>query len=187
MTDPEPRSTTTYCKKTRKRPYRKSTKVRSHQINTLALSDFLQGCKDCKIRKIKVSIYTTNQGFNIHVMLTRKQCDEKRPVCGNCTRRYIGLSHCEYVSSSKGSPGSSAELDTVSSFNRQQVLALPKSPTFTPTGLGSSNTLQLRLMYHYTVSTCGRHIISTVPMLPLSLVSVDSSAVPCSLLYGLSP
>ncbi|KAH8796757.1 hypothetical protein BGZ57DRAFT_847425 [Hyaloscypha finlandica] len=37
MTDPKPNSTITYCKKPRKRPYRKSTK----------------GCKDCKARKIK--------------------------------------------------------------------------------------------------------------------------------------
>ncbi|KAE9375646.1 hypothetical protein N431DRAFT_480913 [Stipitochalara longipes BDJ] len=155
MTDPKPHPTTSYCKKTRKRSYKKSTK----------------GCKDCKTRKIK--------------------CDEKRPICGNCTRRYVGLSHCEYVSNEEG-PRYSAESNTASCGSGKEILPLTKSPTVTPIGLGNSDTLQLRLMYHYTKSTCGRHIISTVPILPLSLWEVEipqiafSSELVLNALMGIS-
>lgn len=156
MVDPKPHSTATYCKKPRKRPYRKSTK----------------GCKDCKARKIK--------------------CDERRPVCGNCTRRYFGLSHCEYVSYEDGSPRCLTESDTASSRSRGEILPLPRSLIVTPSGLGHSDTLQLRLMYHYTKSTCGRHIVNTVPILPLSLWEVEipqiafSSELVLNALMGIS-
>ncbi|KAI0407586.1 hypothetical protein F4802DRAFT_517911 [Xylaria palmicola] len=79
------------------------------------------GCQTCKQRKIK--------------------CDEARPVCGNCSRRFYNVERCEYP--------------TPASRQRQghdPPGLLSPSITTRPTGVSANNTqrqLEMRLMYHY--------------------------------------
>ncbi|PVH85193.1 hypothetical protein DL98DRAFT_583788 [Cadophora sp. DSE1049] len=99
-----------------------------------------KGCKTCKIRKVK--------------------CDEQQPICGGCARRFRGMKSCEYelfVESSEGSFQSfpAAPLP-VTSHEKWKV---QHSLTMHPNGSTSSDgsrLLELRLMHHYTTSTCGQ-------------------------------
>ncbi|KUJ18389.1 uncharacterized protein LY89DRAFT_47224 [Mollisia scopiformis] len=92
------------------------------------------GCKACKSRKIK--------------------CDEVRPACTNCRKRFIDPSCCQYVSPAvqKKTPPQDPDISSSSSSS----LTLDRLVTNSPIGVKPSSLLELRLMHHYTRSTCGR-------------------------------
>ncbi|KAF8848055.1 hypothetical protein BDZ45DRAFT_754258 [Acephala macrosclerotiorum] len=96
-----------------------------------------RGCKTCKARKVK--------------------CDEQRPICANCCRRHPGLTSCDFEQFIEVS-SQAIECST----SQKRVKATPQrsiqpSLTLHPSGLSSSDgsrVLELRLMWHYTSSTC---------------------------------
>ncbi|GAP83273.2 putative Zn2 Cys6 DNA-binding protein [Rosellinia necatrix] len=93
------------------------------------------GCQTCKQRKIK--------------------CDEARPVCGNCARRYYNLERCDYPSvpvsrqrQNRQLPRNAADASPV-----QPDSPPPTSIMTRPTGASANQAqrqLEMRLMYHYT-------------------------------------
>ncbi|KAI1421118.1 hypothetical protein F5Y12DRAFT_787737 [Xylaria sp. FL1777] len=92
------------------------------------------GCQTCKRRKIK--------------------CDEARPVCGNCARRYYDIEKCDYPPP----PASRQRQNRQQSRNAAdapvaQPNSLCASIVTRPTGISanpSQRQLEMRLMYHYT-------------------------------------
>ncbi|CZR53074.1 uncharacterized protein PAC_02952 [Phialocephala subalpina] len=93
------------------------------------------GCKECKVRKIK--------------------CDEARPSCGNCRKRFVDPFCCQYVSSPPSQKKRVSEYsDSASSSSPSASVARPV--TVNPIGVNSASLLELRLMHHYTKSTYGR-------------------------------
>ncbi|KAI0474374.1 hypothetical protein F4859DRAFT_504770 [Xylaria cf. heliscus] len=93
------------------------------------------GCRTCKQRKIK--------------------CDEVKPVCGNCAKRYFDLDRCDYPSvptprrrHSREPSGNDADASVV-----QLNSNMPAPITTRPTGVSANaaqRQLEMRLMYHYT-------------------------------------
>lgn len=68
------------------------------------------------------------------------QCDESRPLCRNCARRFPGIQSCDFDRPAAGPTGSIST-------------ALPQSVICRPNHVHESNKLrmlELRLMYHYT-------------------------------------
>ncbi|KAJ2994997.1 hypothetical protein NUW58_g1398 [Xylaria curta] len=94
------------------------------------------GCRTCKQRKIK--------------------CDEARPVCGNCAKRYYDVERCDYLSvpaprQRRNSRLSKHAIDT--SVVQPASGPLPTSLITRPTGVSANHErrqLEMRLMYHYT-------------------------------------
>ncbi|KAI0455850.1 hypothetical protein F5B21DRAFT_172371 [Xylaria acuta] len=91
------------------------------------------GCRTCKQRKIK--------------------CDEAKPVCGNCAKRYFDLDRCDYPSSvptprrRHNREPSDASVVWLNSNTPSSVI------TTRPTGVSTNHAqrqLEMRLMYHYT-------------------------------------
>jgi len=125
----------------------------------------MQGCRECKTRKIKVSLL----GFPLPRSTDQEQCDEARPICGNCRKRYIDTSCCQYVSKKEHRRGSSED--------SRSPPKLSASLSVIPTGLGHSNILELRLMHNYTQSTCGRGtMLASVPLLSIWEVDIPQIA-----------
>ncbi|KAI1283905.1 hypothetical protein F5Y07DRAFT_348025 [Xylaria sp. FL0933] len=92
------------------------------------------GCQTCKRRKIK--------------------CDEARPVCGNCARRFYDVEKCDYPSPPASRQRQSRQLPRVAA---DEHVAQPDSVSTSivqrPTGVSADPTqrqLEMRLMYHYT-------------------------------------
>ncbi|KAI0554594.1 hypothetical protein F4679DRAFT_303617 [Xylaria curta] len=94
------------------------------------------GCRTCKQRKIK--------------------CDEARPVCGNCAKRYFDIDRCDYPSvptprrRHNREPSRSDADTSVIRFNSSMP---PPSITTRPTGVSTNlgqRQFEMRLMYHYT-------------------------------------
>ncbi|KAF4636983.1 hypothetical protein G7Y89_g1081 [Cudoniella acicularis] len=95
-----------------------------------------RGCRTCKARKVK--------------------CDEKHPLCGNCARRFNGLKCCDFdpfiETSQEGSRTNSSRRQEPTLYPLRPALSSPASSV-----AGSSEesrVLELRLMYHYTTTTC---------------------------------
>ncbi|KAE9366361.1 hypothetical protein N431DRAFT_352500 [Stipitochalara longipes BDJ] len=120
------------------------------------------GCKVCKARKIK--------------------CDEVRPVCGNCYRRFPNPEEeCEfeYDSSQRGFSPSSAKGPTQSSSRASSI------STTLSSGLPTSRSMELRLFHHYSTVTC-----LTMPTceesagLSMWKVTIPSLAFECTYIYS---
>ncbi|KAE8548530.1 hypothetical protein EYB25_008908 [Talaromyces marneffei] len=80
------------------------------------------GCRDCRRRRVK--------------------CDETKPVCSNCRRRYINIQHCDW--------GPHVPRDT---RQPQPEIDAPTSLQLDPSSVTSNpqwRSLELRLMHHYT-------------------------------------
>ncbi|KAI0532551.1 hypothetical protein GGR58DRAFT_507304 [Xylaria digitata] len=92
------------------------------------------GCQTCKRRKIK--------------------CDEARPVCGNCAKRYYDIERCDYPSVPSPRQRQNRELPTNVAGIPVSQPDLPSTSIVTrPTGVSADPTqrqLEMRLMYHYT-------------------------------------
>ncbi|KAI0206969.1 hypothetical protein F4808DRAFT_15850 [Astrocystis sublimbata] len=99
------------------------------------------GCRTCKQRKIK--------------------CDEAKPVCGNCAKRYLDIESCEYPtvpssrtrhSNRESSSSGSSHAGDASVVQLNSNMPAP-SLTTRPTGASANpgqRQLEMRLMYHYT-------------------------------------
>ncbi|KAI0873743.1 hypothetical protein GGS24DRAFT_375280 [Hypoxylon argillaceum] len=86
------------------------------------------GCRTCKQRKIK--------------------CDEARPVCGNCAKRYYDVERCDYPSLS-----APRQRQNRADASAAQPTSLSTSIITRPTGASANHSqrqLEMRLMYHYT-------------------------------------
>jgi hypothetical protein len=73
------------------------------------------------------------------------KCDEKRPVCGNCARRHLDITSCDY-----------ANFITSAASQKSKVLPLNSPSTHIRSGTSStpiSRLLELRLLHHYTLFT----------------------------------
>ncbi|KAI1365773.1 hypothetical protein F5Y08DRAFT_167558 [Xylaria arbuscula] len=100
----------------------------------LRLRKSRHGCQTCKRRKIK--------------------CDEVRPVCGNCARRFYDVQKCDYPSpptcrQRQGRPISRDDSEEAVS----PPGSLPTSIVPRPRGVSvdpSQRQLEMRLLYHYT-------------------------------------
>ncbi|KAF7898526.1 hypothetical protein EAF00_004972 [Botryotinia globosa] len=94
------------------------------------------GCRDCRVRKVK--------------------CDEVKPVCSNCRRRYINISQCDWSTGSQKSQKSA-----VQRFPTPTIPAPRSSLETYPNTLADTTSqwrsLELRLMYHY--STIVSHLM----------------------------
>ncbi|KAF7925899.1 hypothetical protein EAE99_005934 [Botrytis elliptica] len=87
------------------------------------------GCRDCRVRKVK--------------------CDEIKPICSNCRRRYINISQCNWSTGSQKSKKSA-----VQRFSTPIIPAPSSSLETYPNTLADTTSpwrsLELRLMYHYS-------------------------------------
>ncbi|KAG0652453.1 Sterol uptake control 2 [Hyphodiscus hymeniophilus] len=135
----------------------------------------ISGCKACKTRKVK--------------------CDEQRPVCANCKKRYINVTCCEYaLHSSKSSKKWSTSSRSSISSHPTETLRLEKQVSLKPSGLNESNRiLELRLLHHYTKTTCGADSLEDmVPIISHSMWEISipqlafSSPVVLDALLGIS-
>jgi hypothetical protein len=70
------------------------------------------------------------------------QCDEVRPVCGRCAKRYIGLASCEYPVPTG-----------YHSYQPGHLSGLTVRPTGTAND-PATRSFEMRLMYHYTRTAC---------------------------------
>lgn len=112
-------------------------------------------------------------------MLTQfAQCDEQRPVCANCKRRYINVTCCEYnpkpsklskkLSVSSKSSSSSPPVSVI--FERQVSF----KPFRSFEASDSNRVLELRLLHHYTKTTCaGQSLRAMVPFLGHPMWEID--------------
>ncbi|KAK8014225.1 hypothetical protein PG990_007521 [Apiospora arundinis] len=98
------------------------------------------GCSTCRQRRVK--------------------CDEVRPVCGNCAKRFITHSPCEYgqcVARRSTRQKGQAQSATRTSPGHSADTRLGRSPTLTPSSIDNGSRwrmLELRLMHHYTTVVC---------------------------------
>ncbi|KAH6974140.1 hypothetical protein BKA56DRAFT_645405 [Ilyonectria sp. MPI-CAGE-AT-0026] len=106
------------------------------------------GCRDCRLRKVK--------------------CDEIKPVCSNCRRRYVSIHCCDWTTDAPYNGGYSYRSDAMHRLTEesrspedmavQEALKYTKNaPTHSLTmhprseaNTSQWRTLELRLMYHYT-------------------------------------
>lgn len=113
------------------------------------------GCQTCKRRKVKVRYITPS--LNCIGPSNTLQCDEKRPLCGNCSRRFTGLASCEFDDCADIH---SKLRTTKSNITRNSNIECIESPLNNlPPSLGSSGhnrLLELRLLHHYLTFTCGQ-------------------------------
>ncbi|KAH8161216.1 hypothetical protein CIB48_g7026 [Xylaria polymorpha] len=97
-----------------------------------------------------------NQGENSALDLS-PSCDEAKPVCGNCAKRYFDIDRCDYNPSVPTSrrrhnrePSRNDADESVAQLNSN----IPSSGITTrPTGVSTNHAqrqLEMRLMYHYT-------------------------------------
>ncbi|KAH7303222.1 hypothetical protein B0I35DRAFT_181299 [Stachybotrys elegans] len=80
------------------------------------------GCHECRVRKVK--------------------CDELRPVCSNCRRRFVTIQSCDW---------------SASVLNRGLRGRLVQAPLYQQANSTESNqwrVVELRLIYHYTAVLC---------------------------------
>ncbi|KAE8445676.1 hypothetical protein EG329_012974 [Mollisiaceae sp. DMI_Dod_QoI] len=100
-------------------------------------------------------------------------CDEAHPACGNCKKRFIDPSCCQYTSAAPQKKGITEDSD--SSSNSSSLSSLSRLVTSNPIGVNSASLLELRLMHHYTKSTYGRQPLRnmTSPTIANSLWEVD--------------
>ncbi|MCJ1226576.1 hypothetical protein MMC12_003229 [Toensbergia leucococca] len=84
------------------------------------------GCRECKARKVK--------------------CDEARPVCGPCAKRFVNPRECAYLSP-HNKPATAIPSQTPSNAD--------ENPPIGPASHNETRVLELRLFYHYATSTCG--------------------------------
>lgn len=104
------------------------------------------GCRECKIRKVK--------------------CDEIRPVCSNCRRRFVGLRQCDWsrtharvkAQAPKRQDASynteSKALEHASSPLKSQNLQVIRTWSSPMADTNQWRSLELRLMHHYTTVVC---------------------------------
>ncbi len=85
------------------------------------------------------------------------QCDEKHPLCGNCSRRFPGLASCDFETFIEVKADKIEKtLRTNRAMERASYPPLRPSMSIQPTGIstfGGSRVLELRLMHHYITST----------------------------------
>jgi hypothetical protein len=98
-----------------------------------------------------------NTSFDLQLL-----CDEVRPICGNCSRRLVGIKECAFESFVDSTPASFE-----SKSYEGCVVPQPRFPShgsirpamsYYPSDMGTpgeSRVLELRLMHHYTSFTCG--------------------------------
>ncbi|KAI0509462.1 hypothetical protein F5B22DRAFT_332381 [Xylaria bambusicola] len=99
----------------------------------LRLRKSRHGCQTCKRRKIK--------------------CDEVRPVCGNCARRFYDVKRCDYPSPSTCQRPSRQLSKHDAEESIPQPGSVPMSLMPKPGGVSVDPTqrqLEMRLFYHYT-------------------------------------
>ncbi|KAI1173118.1 hypothetical protein F4777DRAFT_463765 [Nemania sp. FL0916] len=103
----------------------------------LRLRKSRHGCRTCKQRKIK--------------------CDEARPVCGNCARRYYDVERCDYpLASATHRRTRQSGSDSESAESPGQPALLSPGIVTRPASISSDHSqrqLEMRLMYHYTQFT----------------------------------
>ncbi|KAI0472573.1 hypothetical protein GGR56DRAFT_571388 [Xylariaceae sp. FL0804] len=95
------------------------------------------GCKECRRRKVK--------------------CDEVRPICGNCERRFVDLDACEYneqipprrISRPRKREASQQTVDLVRNEPSRGL-----SPCVIGDDCSALRALELRLMYHWATVVC---------------------------------
>lgn len=96
-----------------------------------------KGCRICKERKLKVRISSIVIQYDPYL---RRQCDEVKPVCGNCERRFVKIRSCDWSqptptdSSPRGgqSKGGSSQSASSASTSQSEMewdwrVALPRS------------------------------------------------------------
>ncbi|KAH7163448.1 hypothetical protein B0J13DRAFT_37215 [Dactylonectria estremocensis] len=106
------------------------------------------GCHDCRLRKVK--------------------CDEVKPVCSNCRRRYVGIQRCASGMDARSDIHSSRSrkramlrqssengvVEHISAYDKgEPIRSLAPHPS-SISGSGQWRTLELRLMHHYTSVVC---------------------------------
>ncbi|KAH7171364.1 hypothetical protein EDB81DRAFT_197002 [Dactylonectria macrodidyma] len=114
----------------------------------LMLRKSRSGCQDCRIRKVK--------------------CDEVKPVCSNCRRRYVGIQRCASgmdagndIQASRSrrramrrqSLENGEEEHVYASKSDAPIRSLVPHPS-SIAGAGQWRSLELRLMHHYTSVVC---------------------------------
>jgi len=72
-----------------------------------------------------------------------------RPICGNCKKRYIDNKCCDY---SLADPG--RRQNSPHSNEQPKGLTESRSLAVLPSGLDHYNILELKLIHHYTKTTC---------------------------------
>lgn len=178
-----------------KRPYKKST----------------SGCRSCKARKIKVSylllalhslrfrmfgecLVTCSVNTMLDTLTRSVQCDEQRPVCTNCKRRFVNIACCEYSLKIL----KSSKIPSVSSCSPTPLSHAPIRPqqqiSLVPFQNGHSDrVLELRLFHHYVKTTCDvKSLRDLVPVLAHPMWEIDipqmafSSPIVLDALLGIS-
>ena len=90
------------------------------------------------------------------------QCDEIKPVCSNCRRRYVNIQSCNWGTKSPGKVSHVSGQFAPNEFSESPVVHAPSEHTsnvarirlmnFHPSSIASTSrwrSLELRLMYHY--------------------------------------
>jgi hypothetical protein len=96
------------------------------------------------------------------------KCDERHPLCGNCARRFKGLKCCDFdpfVETTK-------EGKSTASSRKGSPALCPMLPSITNHASDGSRVLELRLMHHYTTTTCG-HMPGSQSSMKKLIWSVD--------------
>ncbi|KAH8655326.1 hypothetical protein BX600DRAFT_67989 [Xylariales sp. PMI_506] len=97
------------------------------------------GCRDCKLRRVK--------------------CDEVKPACSNCRKRYNNIESCDWAAGPRRSLVPRHTSHSPRIRKHTQRLAMPKSSVLSPVGMlrphsvkdvDTWRSIELRLMHHYT-------------------------------------
>lgn len=113
-----------------------------------------------------------------------RQCDEVHPICGNCSRRFVGITSCDYVQPSRKRTSLASSLVSTTSSDSPclsstyyRPLATSLTVPYRPFAISSSSNsraLELRLMHHYTQSTCShRSTMDSLPSIQYCVWEVD--------------
>jgi hypothetical protein len=105
------------------------------------------GCKTCKLRKVKVRVALRARSRGVFTNL-QHQCDEKRPICGNCAKHFTNIEICDFGRATEIATENSS---TASSSSTSNPPVSPLTGVITsPMCIGGSGTdrmlkFQLRL------------------------------------------
>jgi hypothetical protein len=111
------------------------------------------------------------------------QCDEQRPLCGHCARRFNDIQGCDFGVSGKYllKQNATATSNNPPARRRRPPVSPEAAIIVRPTGISTPNpkarTLELRLFYHFTTSTASALPLSeTKDVLPLWAVDTPQLA-----------
>lgn len=117
------------------------------------------GCRRCKARKVKVGKPCYWSTYSRLLTLSLLQCDEVRPLCGNCSRLYPNIVNCHFDPVIVPKKNSNSSQARSSQRWAQHQSSLQSNIAFLPSEIsdsGPTQILQLRLMHHYTQWTCNQ-------------------------------